>query len=337
MNMTRAFSGGPTFGVALANLGSPAAPSPAAVRRYLRQFLGDRRVVDLPRWQWWLVLNLIILPLRPRRSARLYRRIWTDDGSPLHVYTRRLGDAVAEELASATGVEVPVAVGMRYGEPSIAGALRRLAGLGCTRMLVLPLYPQYSATTTGSVFDAVCGELRNWRRTPELRTIRSYHAHPAYLGAVADSVRAFWSERGPGNRLLMSFHGLPVRHVRLGDPYAEECAATARAIAARLDLAPGRWHVAYQSRFGREPWLRPYLDQRLVRWAKRGIAETDVVFPGFATDCLETLEEVAITDRALFMAAGGRTLRIIPALNDSPGHAAAIAQIVLNHAVGWLP
>jgi ferrochelatase len=328
--------GRPPFGVVLANLGSPEAPSAAAVRRYLREFLADPRVVDLPRWQWWPILHLIVLPLRPRRSARLYRRIWTPEGSPLLVASRRLGEALAARLASVAGAELPVAVGMRYGEPSLASALRRLDTAGCRRVLVLPLYPQYSATTTASVLDGVFDELKRRRRLPELRTVRSYHDHPAYLEAVAESVRSFWREHGPSERLVMSFHGLPERYVRLGDPYPLECAATARALAARLELPPGRWHMAYQSRFGREAWLRPDLGERLERWARRGSSGVDVVFPGFATDCLETLEEVGITGRARFAAAGGGELRLVPALNDRPEHAAALAEIALDHARGWL-
>jgi len=326
----------PVFGVLLTNLGSPAAPTTRAVRSYLREFLADRRVVDLPRLRWWLIRNFFILPLRPQRAARLYRSIWTPEGSPLTVTTRRIGDAVTARLGDALGTEVSLEVAMRYGSPSIKDGLLALAHLGCSRILVLPLFPQYSTTTTASACDAVTNALKGWNSVPEIRTVHSYHDHPAYLTALQSVVRRFWEENGPADRLLMSFHGIPRRYADAGDPYPKHCAATARALAARLELAPGRWHMAYQSRFGREPWLLPELGGRLARWGHRGARGVDVICPGFATDCLETLEEVAIASRARFEAAGGRGFRYIPALNDCREHITALTEIVADHTRDWV-
>lgn len=326
----------PAFGVLLTNLGSPSAPTTRAVRSYLREFLADRRVVDLPRLRWWLIRHLFILPRRPRRSADLYRRIWTADGSPLTVTTQRIGEALAARIGSPSESGTPVRVAMRYGSPSIAEGLEHLSGEGCSRILVLPLYPQYSTTTTGSAQDSVDAALRRASSVPEIRTVNSYHDHPAYLTALEASIRRFWEEHGSASRLLMSFHGIPRRYADGGDPYPKHCAATARSLAARLELAPGRWHMAYQSKFGREPWLQPALDDRLARWGARGIGGVDVVCPGFAADCLETLEEVAMTNRELFEAAGGSGYRYIPALNDSWEHVTALAEIVDDHAGDWV-
>ncbi len=305
------------------------------MRSYLREFLADRRVVDLPRFRWWLIRNCFILPFRPRRSADLYRRIWTAEGSPLSVTTRRIGEALAARIGGAPDSETHIRVAMRYGSPSIAEELDALTRSGCSRILVFPLYPQYSATTTASTQDAVDDALRRSRSVPEIRTVGSYHDHPAYLTALEASIRLFWEEHGPSSRLLMSFHGIPRRYADGGDPYPRHCAATARALAARLELAPGRWHMAYQSKFGREPWLQPALDERLARWGDRGISGVDVVCPGFAVDCLETLEEVAMTNRELFEAAGGSGYRYIPALNDSWEHITALAEIIDDHTGDW--
>ncbi len=330
------FTTPPTFGVLLTNLGSPTAPTTRAVRAYLREFLADRRVVDLPRLRWWLIRNLFIIPFRAPRSARLYRAIWTTDGSPLVATTRSIGGALATRLKDGSGAGAPVSVAMRYGSPSISDGLTDLAEGGCTRILVLPLYPQYSDTTTASTSDAIEDALQGWNLAPEIRTVVSYHDHPAYLTALHSVIRGFWEEHGPADRLLMSFHGLPKRYAEAGDPYPKQCAATARRLATRLDLAPGRWHMAYQSKFGREPWLQPALDDRLATWARRGVDGVDVVCPGFAADCLETLEEVAMTSRERFEAAGGRRFRYIPALNHGWEHITALAEIVADHTRDWL-
>lgn len=326
----------PAIGVLLANTGSPAAPTTAAVRRYLAQFLADRRVVDLPRLPWWLIRRLVILPFRSPRSAALYRRVWRPEGSPLVATTTRLAGLVGAALRSATPTRVEVEVGMRYGEPSIADGLRRLAASGCERVVVLPLFPQYSSATTASVCDAVWDELKGRRRLPELRVLCRYHDHPAYIGAVAGSVRRHWSENGSCERLLISFHGLPSRYTAAGDPYADECTTTARLVAARLQLEPQRWTRSYQSRFGREAWLEPATDQLLRAWGREGLDQVDVVCPGFAVDCLETLEEIAITGGELFADSGGGDLRYIPALNDTAAHVDALTAVVLGGAAGWV-
>jgi ferrochelatase len=322
-------------GVLLANLGTPSAPSTADVRRYLRQFLSDRRVVDLPRWWWLPLLHLVILWTRPPRSAELYRSVWTDEGSPLLVLTRRLGDGLRSRLRGVGSVELEV--GMRYGSPSIASALDRLSAAGCRRIAVLPAFPQYSSTTTAAVVDAVAAWTAGRRDLPELRVVRGYADHPAYVDALARSVEHVRRSDGGGRRLLMSFHGIPVRYERDGDPYRRECAATANALARRLGLAPGRWYVAFQSRFGREPWIGPATDAVLRRWAVSGVDGVDVVCPGFAVDCLETLEEIAATGRHDFEHAGGRGFRYVPALNDAPAHADALAAVLGPHLGGWLP
>ncbi len=327
-------SGTAPAGVLLANLGTPASPSVADVRRYLRQFLSDRRVVDLPRWQWLPLLHLVILRTRPRRSAELYRTVWTADGSPLLVLTSRLGDLLRERLRRLGPVELEI--GMRYGEPSVPRALDRLWTAGCRRMLVLPLFPQYSSTTTAAVSDAVAAWTAGRRDLPELRFVRGYSDHPSYVDALVRSVERARAGDGAPRRLLMSFHGIPVRYERDGDPYRRECAATAVSLARQLGCAPGEWFVAFQSRFGREPWIRPATDEVLLRWAGGGVAGVDVICPGFAVDCLETLEEIATAGRHAFEVAGGGGFRYVPALNDDPAHADALAAVAEQHLAGWL-
>lgn len=321
-------------GVLLVNLGTPDAPTPAAVRRYLAEFLWDPRVVEEPRLLWWLVLHGVILRLRPRRSALAYTRIWTSEGSPLIVHTRRLAAAVAHELDASGKRPLAVRMAMRYGQPSIAGAMRDLQAHGLRRLLVVPLYPQYSATTTASVMDAVAAELARWRFVPELRFVQDYWADPAWVEAVAQSIRARRAA-GDDTHLLFSFHGIPTRYFRAGDPYYCQCQGSARAIAARLGLAPERWSVAFQSRVGREPWLEPATDATLAAMPGRGIKQVQVVCPGFAVDCLETLEEIEIENRERFLHAGGERFDYVPALNESAAHATQLAALVRRHAQGW--
>jgi len=326
----------PAVGVLLANLGTPHAPTPRALRRYLRQFLSDPRVVELSRPLWWVILNFFVLTTRPRRSARLYKRIWTAEGSPLLVISRRQAAALEEALASRVGSPVRVALGMRYGSPSLATALAELSRAGCQRLVVLPLYPQYASATTGSTVAAVFAELSRWRWVPELRTVSSYHDHPPYIAALASSIREVWSAEGEPERLLLSFHGIPRRAFLAGDPYYCHCQKTARLLAEALEWPDARMAVAFQSRFGRERWLEPYTDLTLRRWASEGVASVDVVCPGFAADCLETLEEIAETNRELFQRAGGGRFRYLPALNDRPDHIAALAELCLDHLQGWV-
>jgi ferrochelatase len=328
--MTATSSAAANTTVLLVNLGTPDAPTAAAVRRYLAEFLHDRRVVDLSRWLWCPVLHGAILPLRSPRVAANYRNIWMEGrGSPLRVHTQELADALQARLP-----ELRAAMAMRYGKPSIREVLRALRGEGLQRLLVLPLYPQYSATTTASVLDAVAGEFSGWSDLPELRVVRDYHRDAGWLDAAADKIR---DARGsaPGEKLLLSFHGIPERYARRGDPYPRECEASAQAIAQRLKLAPDQWKLAYQSRFGREPWLGPATVDVLRDWARAGVGRVDVACPGFAVDCLETLEEIAMQNAELFVKKGGVALRYLPALNGDAAHADVLAALVRRHTTGW--
>lgn len=320
-------------GVLLVNLGTPDAPTPAALRRYLGQFLGDRRVIELPRWLHLLLLHGIILRTRPYRSARNYAQIWTDQGSPLLIHSQALAERVGAELAS--DPQVAVALAMRYGEPSIPAVLEQLRARGLRRLLVVPLYPQYSATTTASVYDAVFDALGRWRYIPELRMVGEYFSDPAYIDAVVARIAAHRAEHGPAEKLLMSFHGIPKRYFLAGDPYFCECQATARLVATRLGLSRDQYAVTFQSRDGPDEWLKPYTDQTLEQWAKDGVKSVQVVCPGFSVDCLETLEEIAVENRDNFLEHGGERFEYIPALNAEPDHAALLAALVRRHMSGW--
>jgi len=320
------------LGVLLVNLGTPDGPDPASVRRFLAQFLWDPRVVEAPRWLWWLALHGVILRIRPSKSAHAYQQIWTPEGSPLLIHSTALTDGVAEALR--TRLNAVVALGMSYGSPSIPSALERLRSHGVRRLIVLPLYPQYSSSTTASVFDRVTGQLQRWRWVPELRFIGSYHDDAGYLDAIAASIERHW--RGHRKQhLLFSFHGVPKRYLLAGDPYHCQCQKTARLVAQRLSLTDGEWSVSFQSQVGREEWLRPYTDEHLLESARNGPKRVTVVCPGFATDCLETLEEIALRNREAFLAAGGETYDYVPALNAEDSHVAALANVVARHARGW--
>jgi ferrochelatase len=322
-------------GVLLVNLGTPDAPTPQAVRRYLAEFLGDPRVVEMPRLLWLPILHGVILNVRPRRSARAYRQIWTDEGSPLLAISRRIASALQSTLEADVPGGMRVELAMRYGRPSIAAGLDALGTAGVRRLLVLPLYPQYSATTSGSIFDAIVEVLKTWRWVPELRTVMSYHDEPSYIAAIAGRVRAHWREQGRGDHLLISFHGLPEQYLHAGDPYHCHCHKTARLIAGALALAPGEWTVTFQSRFGPKSWLKPYTEATLTGLAAAGTKTVDVVCPGFPADCLETLEEISLRGRDHFIRMGGKALRYIPALNDGADHVAMLAALVRRHLQGW--
>jgi len=376
-------------GVLMANLGTPDSCRVGDVRRYLREFLMDPRVVEAPRALWWLALNGIVLNLRPRRTARAYAKIWTQDGSPLLTISRRQqhklqaalnvvgggggvvgggadvggdgagagvggdghgdhgdgdgdgaggdgdhgdGDDVADDATTTVPI---IELGMRYGKPSIADALRRLRAAGMRRLLVLPLYPQYCAATTASTLDAVAAELRRWRWLPALRFVANYHDHPAYIAALAAGVRDYWRAHGRGDVLLMSFHGIPQAYFAAGDPYHCECQKTARLLAEALGLGGGEWRVSFQSRLGRGAWLRPYTDRVLVELAQAGARDVQVVCPGFSADCLETLEEMALAGRDVFLQAGGTRYGCVPCLNDGDAHIDALAAIVAENLRGW--
>ena len=324
----------PRAAVVLVNLGTPDAPDTRSVRRYLAEFLADPRIIEMPRWLWWIILHGVILRIRPRRSALAYQRVWTDAGSPLLVHSTRLGERVGAQLRDVAPGAVLVRVAMRYGKPALATVLRELHAANVRRVIVLPLYPQYSGTTTASVYDALADEIKRWRWIPEISFVSDYCRHPAYIEILADSVRRHWAQHGR-KHLLMSFHGIPERYLHAGDPYHCQCHATARSVAEVLGLGGQEWTIAFQSRVGREPWLRPYTDEVLAAMPARGIDQVDVICPGFAVDCLETLDEIAVENRERFMHAGGKQFDYIAALNDSDEHAALLAQIVRERSAHW--
>lgn len=325
----------PQAGVLLVNLGTPDAPTAAAVRPYLAQFLGDPRVIEYPRLLWKAILHGVILRVRPKRSAHAYARIWTERGSPLRVGSEALAAALQAELGRRRPGPIRVALAMRYGKPAVADTIAQLQREGVRRLLVLPLYPQYSATSTGSVFDAVADTIKGLRWPPELRQINDYHAEPVYIAALADSVRTHWERNGRGEKLLMSFHGIPERYLRNGDPYFCQCHATARLLREALGLSADEAPMSFQSRVGRERWLHPYTDETVKAFGAQGIKRIDVISPGFAVDCLETLEEIAMQNGEFFREAGGETLSYIPCLNATSAHVDAIADLVLRHTQGW--
>lgn len=318
-------------GILLVNLGTPEEPTSPAVRRFLKDFLSDPRVIEYPRWLWWLILNGIILRIRPSRSAAAYRKIWTDEGSPLMIFSKAVADGIQAQLHEVANVELA----MSYGEPSIDAAIDRLLAKGARRLLVLPMYPQYSGTTTASVFDAVARKLNGLRWIPELRFINQYHDEPGYIDALAASIREFWKQQGRGTHLMFSFHGVPKNTLLRGDPYHCQCQKTARLVAAALELGDDEWILSFQSRVGREEWLRPYTDETIVEFGQQGLDRLDVVCPGFSTDCLETLEEIAMQNAELFVESGGESLHYIPALNARDDHVRFLADLAERHLGGW--
>lgn len=323
-------------GVLLVNLGTPTAPTARAVRPYLAEFLSDPRVIESPRWLWWLILHGVILRLRPSRSAHAYAKVWTDQGSPLRVGSEALAAGLQTELGrQRPNGPIRVALAMRYGEPSVARTIERLQREGVRKLLVLPMYPQYSATSSGSVIDAVMDTYKKLRWPPELRIINDYHDDPGHIEALAISIEAWWQANGRGDKLLLSFHGIPERYLHAGDPYFCQCHATARLLRERLGLTEDKLVMSFQSRVGRERWLHPYTDQMVRKLAAEGVKSLDVACPGFSVDCLETLEEIAMQNRDFFIGAGGQTLRYIPALNDSAGQVSSLAALILRHTQGW--
>ncbi len=323
-----------TTAILLCNLGTPDAPTPAALRRYLAEFLGDPRVVEIPQPLWWLILHGIILRLRPAKSAAKYASIWTPEGSPLKVWTERQAQLLQAWL-QAQGHQVTVRYAMRYGQPSIAAQLDALKAEGATRVLVLPAYPQYSGTTTASVIDAVSQWSAQVRSIPELRFVNRYHDDAGYISALAARIRAYWQQHGRGEQLVMSFHGVPERTLHLGDPYHCECRKTARLLAQELGLTQEQYRVTFQSRFGKAKWLEPYTEPTLVALAQGGVKRVDVVCPGFTSDCLETLEEIAQEARAAFLQVGGQDFHYLPCLNDSAEWIAALGRLSEQHLGGW--
>ncbi len=323
-------------GVILVNLGTPAAPDAPAIRRFLKEFLSDPRVVELPRPLWWLILNGVILNVRPRKIREKYAAVWMAEGSPLMVYSRRQHAALTQVLRE-RGLNVEVALGMRYGEPSLQGAIEALRARGCERILVLPLYPQYAASTTATVLDKVAAYLATLRSQPEMRFVQRYGQDAGYIAALAQRVQRYWAEHGRAERLLMSFHGLPKASIALGDPYHAECLATAERLRLALGLASEDVSVTFQSRFGAAEWLQPYTEPTVKALAGQGVRTLDVVCPGFAVDCLETLEEIAQEVAEAFVEAGGERLRYIPALNDDAVWIEALVDLTERNLLGWLP
>ena len=321
-------------GILMVNLGTPEAPTAKALRPYLKQFLGDPRVVEVPRPIWWLILNGIILPFRAPKSAKAYAEVWTEEGSPLMVNNQRLADKFAASISSDLP-DISVALAMSYGKPSIQAGLDRLKAENVQRLIVLPLYPQYSATTTGSVFDQVTTWMQNQRWFPELRFINDFYREESWLEAVADSIRHHQAEHGKPDKLLFSFHGIPKRNLQAGDPYHCQCKFSARKIAERLGLGEDDWQVSFQSRLGRAEWLKPYTDQTLEELGHAGVKKIQVVCPGFSIDCLETLEEIAMEGKEEFIEAGGEDLQYIPCLNDSDVHVDLLTALCRKHGQGW--
>ena len=313
--------------ILLANLGTPDAPTAPALRRYLAEFLGDRRVVDLPRLLWWPILYGVILTTRPAKSAQKYAKIWTAAGSPLKVHTERQAKLLRGLLGETGDQDSVVAWAMRYGAPAIGTVLDGLAQDGVGRVLVLPLYPQYAGSTTASIYDAVDAWRKRHPQAMQFVEVRSYAEHPAYIAALAAGIREQWQAGPCPDKLVMSFHGIPQRAVDLGDPYADQCRRTADLLAAALDLAPAQWQLTFQSRFGRAEWLQPYTQPTLEQLAREGVKHVDVICPGFVADCLETLEEIAMECRDAFIAAGGRQFRYLPCVNERPDWIAALATI----------
>jgi len=323
------------LGILLINLGTPDAPTTGAVRRYLAEFLSDPRIVAIPRILWQIILHGIVLRVRPKRSAQAYRSIWTDEGSPLLTISKRQAAAIEENLKPRLKGKVSFALGMRYGNPSIPSALESLRRQNVQRLLVVPLYPQYSATTTASIFDAVTSELQRWRLIPEIRFIHRYHDEPAYLACLSESIREFREREGAAQKLLFSFHGIPQDYYKAGDPYPDQCQATVQGVIERLGLTKEQWQISYQSRFGAQEWMRPYTNETLKTWGGEGVESVQVVCPAFSADCLETLEEVSEENREIFLHAGGKSYTYIPALNDRPGHIAMLADLIAKHVGGW--
>ncbi|CNF52911.1 ferrochelatase [Yersinia pseudotuberculosis] len=313
-------------GVLIVNLGTPDAPTSKAIKRYLAEFLSDRRVVDTSPLLWWPLLHGVILPLRSPRVAKLYQSVWMEEGSPLLVYSRRQQKALAARMP-----DIPVELGMSYGSPNLPEAIETLLAQGVTNLVILPLYPQYSCSTSAAVWDAVARVLKGYRRLPSISFIRDYAEHPAYISALKQSVERSFAEHGQPDRLVMSFHGIPKRYAQLGDDYPIRCEDTSRALRAALPLPAEKIIMTYQSRFGREPWLTPYTDETLKSLPSQGVKHIQLICPGFSADCLETLEEIKEQNREFFLHAGGEKFEYIPALNDDEGHIALLEQLIRHN------
>ncbi len=325
----------PRVGVLLTNLGTPEAATKQALRPYLKQFLSDPRVVEVPRAIWWLILNGIILNVRPARSAEAYQEVWTERGSPLLYHLEDQVSGVAERLKQTFGNQVVVRGAMRYGNPSIPDVLADMFAAGVQRLVVLPLYPQYSAATTGSTFDDLSEEFRSRRWLPDLRFISCYHDDPRYIEVIADSIRKHWDEHGRADRLVFSYHGTPKSYLLNGDPYHCQCHKTTRLVAQTLGLGADEYLTTFQSRFGRAEWLKPYTDETLKSLPEAGVKSLQIICPGFSADCLETIEEIGMENREYFMEAGGERYEYIPCLNASEPHLDMLTQRLTQELAGW--
>jgi protoporphyrin/coproporphyrin ferrochelatase len=324
------------IGVVLVNLGTPDSPTYFAVQRYLREFLSDRRVIDTARVIWLPILYGAVLPFRPFRTARNYRKIWMKEGSPLAVYSKRLTAKIAAQLSQAYPDKPRVELAMSYGNPNIADVIRSFAEQGVEKLLVLPLYPQYCSSTTGSVVDAMNAALRRWRTLPDTRVINDYHDDPGYIQALSRKIREHWAQAGGRSHLLFSYHGIPASYVAKGDPYQRQTEITSRRVVEQLGLSESEWSHCYQSRFGRVEWLKPYTLDKIKELTDRGVRELTVASPSFAVDCLETLEEVAIEYRDRFIEWGGQRLTLVAGLNDDEDHVAALTHLIKKRLAGWL-
>ncbi|MFT6791898.1 MAG: ferrochelatase [Cellvibrionaceae bacterium] len=327
------------IGVLITNLGTPDAPTAPALRKYLAEFLSDPRVVEFPRILWKCILHGIILRIRPRRSAAAYKSVWTDRGSPLLVHTEAQAAALRKALneVESLGDGVVVDFAMRYGQPSMSAKLEALQKQGVRQLLVLPLYPQYSAATTASTFDAVAKHFMQQRWLPDLRFISHYHDYPLYIDTLAKRIQTFRDQHGTADRLIFSYHGIPLRYLHNGDPYHCECHKTSRLVAEKLGLEKANYMTTFQSRFGREEWLRPYTDETLKSLPQQGVKSVQIICPGFSSDCLETIEEIDEENREYFMEAGGGEYHYIPALNAEEDHIALLSQLVQDNLQGWTP
>ena len=325
----------PLTGVLLTNLGTPDAPTKQALRPYLKQFLSDPRVVEVPRVIWWLILNGIILNTRPKRSAEAYTEVWTERGSPLLYHLEDQVKGVEAQLRATMGEAVMVRGAMRYGNPSISSVLEEMANAGVQRLVVLPLYPQYGGPTTGSTFDDLADDFRARRWLPDLRFVSSYHDDPRYISAVSDSIKRHWDQHGRADKLIFSYHGMPKRYLLNGDPYHCQCHKTTRLVAEQLALSAGEFMTTFQSRFGREEWLKPYTDETLKLLPESGTRSVQVICPGFSADCLETIEEIGIENRDYFLEAGGERYEYIPCLNAEPQHIDALVARINDELAGW--
>ena len=323
------------IGVLITNLGTPQAPTKGALKPYLKEFLSDPRVVEVPRLIWWFILNGIILNIRPKRSAEAYASVWSEQGSPLMVHTKAQAEALAKRCEREFGDDVIVDFAMRYGEPAVSKVIERMLSNGVRKLLVVPMYPQYSASTVGSTFDAIAADFQQRRWLPDFRFVSHYHDRPGYVKAVAETIRQHWEINGQAEKLILSYHGVPRRYLDNGDPYHCECLKTSRLIAEELGLENSQYMTTFQSRFGREEWLKPYTDETLKALPAEGVKSVQVVCPGFSADCLETIEEIGEENREYFMDAGGERYEYIPALNSEPAHISMLFDLVKENLHGW--